>query len=410
MARRARRQFAEQRAFGGAVVTARKICVITSTRAEYGLLFCLLKELQNEADVELQLIATGTHLSEKFGSTVRTIEADGFVISARVAMPTDDDSPLGVTNALASVTAGVGAALNQLQPDMVVVLGDRFEILGAAQAALIARIPIAHIHGGESTEGAIDEAIRHSVTKMAQLHFVAAEEFRQRVIQLGENPQRVWAVGAAGLDNIERLTFLTKTELELELNIAIKHPFFLFTYHPVTLDSARQGSRVVALLDVLAELKGTILITGANADTGSADIRAEIAKFVERHPGDAVLVETLGSRRYLSAMALSDAIIGNSSSGLLEAPVLGVPTVDIGERQRGRLRAPSVIHCSDHADSLREAMSTVLSTEHKAEARLRRTPYGQPGAARKISSIIRSHPLENLVYKKFHSVGNGPSI
>lgn len=387
----------------------RKICVVTSTRAEYGLLFWLLKELCNDPDVELQLLATGTHLSERFGLTVRCIEADGFSISARVPMQTDDDSPLGVIRSLASVTTGIGEALANLRPDLVVLLGDRFEILGAAQAALITRVPIAHIHGGESTEGLIDEAIRHSVTKMAHLHFVAADEFRHRVIQLGEAPERVWTVGATGLDNIERLNLLDRVELESTLGIRLRSPLFIFTYHPVTLDTNDDGARITQLLNVMNEMNGSIIVTGVNADTGSSCIRAQVTKYAQDYPDRVVFVESLGSHRYLSAIAQADAVVGNSSSGLLEAPALGVATIDIGDRQRGRLRAPSVIHCSDDPVSLRHAITRALSDEHRAVARKRMTPYGRPGAARRIAAIIRSHPLEGVLIKKFHSV-SGPSF
>lgn len=404
MAGRARCEFAEQCDGGGGGMTARKICVVTSTRAEYGLLFWLLKELQSDPAVDLQLIATGTHLSEKFGMTVQGIEADGFTVNARVPMSTDDDSPLGITKALASVTSGVGEALDRLQPDIVVLLGDRFEILGAAQAALIARIPIAHIHGGESTEGLIDEAVRHSVTKMAHLHFVAANEFRHRVMQLGENPQHVWTVGASGLDNIARLKLMDKSALEAKLNISLKSPFFLFTFHPVTLDKTDQGQLVTQFLSAMVEVNGSVVITGVNADTGSKSIRSEIAKFADLYPDSIRVVETLGSLGYLSAVALSDAVVGNSSSGLLEAPALGVPTIDIGDRQRGRLRAPSVIHCNDNSLAFKQALQVALSDEHKATASLRCTPYGTPGSASRISKIIRDHPLDGLLFKKFYAV------
>lgn len=385
-------------------MTARKICVVTSTRAEYGLLFWLLKELESDAAVELQLIVTGTHLSEKFGMTVQGIESDGFRVSARVPMSTDDDSPLGITRALASVTSGIGEALDRLRPDILVLLGDRFEILGAAQAALIARIPIAHIHGGESTEGLIDEAVRHSVTKMAHLHFVAANEFRQRVIQLGENPQHVWTVGAAGLDNIARLNLMDKRELELKLNKKLRSPFFLFTFHPLTLDKTDQGGRVTEFLKAMVETNGSILVTGVNADTGSENIRAEIFKFAGLHSDSVQVVETLGSLAYLSAIAHADAVVGNSSSGLLEAPVLGVPTIDIGDRQRGRLMAPSVIHCDDDVLAFEKALEVAVSQRHRAIAARRSTPYGAPGAAQRISRVIRDHPLEGLLFKKFRDV------
>jgi UDP-hydrolysing UDP-N-acetyl-D-glucosamine 2-epimerase len=336
--------------------------------------------------------------------TIQQIEADRFAVTARVPMQVEDDTPLGVTRSLAEVTSGIGEALSQLSTDLIVLLGDRFEILGAAQAALILRIPIAHIHGGESTEGLIDEAIRHSVTKMSHLHFVAADEFRQRLLQLGESPEQVWTVGATGLDNIDRLKLLGRQELENVLGIELKKPSFLFTYHPVTLDTSDHGPRITTFLKIMGETGASIVITGANADTGSSSIRQSIKEFVSTCPERAVLVESMGSLRYLSAIAHVDAVIGNSSSGLIEAPALGVPTLDIGNRQRGRLRAPSVIHCYDDPLAFKQAISTVLSPKHRDLASQRQTPYGEPGAARKIAAVIRSHPLEDLLLKKFYTV------
>lgn len=383
----------------------RKICVVTSTRAEYGLLFWLLKELEDDREVELQLLVTGTHLSERFGMTVHQIEADGFAVTARVPMQVEDDTPLGVTRSLAEVTIGIGEALAQLRPDLLVLLGDRFEILGAAQASLISRIPIAHIHGGESTEGVIDEAIRHAVTKMAHLHFVAAEEFRHRVLQLGEPPERVWTVGATGLDNIDRLKLLDREVLENVLGIRLGKLSFLFTYHPVTLGNCDYGPRITNFLKIMVAAGASIVITGVNADTGSSSIRKAINEFILTCPERAVMVESLGSLRYLSAIAQVDAVVGNSSSGLIEAPALGVPTIDIGDRQRGRLAAPSVIHCDDDPLAFSQAMSVVLSQKHRDLTCQRQTPYGEPGAARKIAEVIRAHTLEGLLLKKFYLVG-----
>lgn len=385
-------------------MTRRRICVVTATRAEYGLLYWLLDALRADASVELQLVVTGTHLSERFGMTVRQIEADGLAIAARVPMPLDDDSPLGVTRALAAATAGLGEAFARLAPDLLVLLGDRYEVLAAAQAAMVARIPIAHIHGGEATEGLIDEAIRHAVTKMSQLHFVAAEAFRRRVIQLGEAPQRVWTVGATGLDNIARLPLLDRQALQASLGLELRRPSFLVTHHPVTLRAADQGQALRTLLHVLDETGGTIIITGVNADTGAQALRVEAERFAAARPGRVLLVESLGALRYLSAVAAVDAVVGNSSSGLLEAPALGTPTIDIGERQRGRLRAPSVVHCEEDADSLRQALATALSPQHRALCALRRTPYGTPGAAQRIAAVLRTHELDGLVVKRFHNL------
>lgn len=385
-------------------MSRRRIAVVTATRAEYGLLQCLLERLRDDELVELQLVVSGTHLSERFGLTVRQIEADGFNIAARVPLPLDDDSALGVTRALAAATTGLGEALQALSPDLVVLLGDRYEMLAAAQAAMVARIPIAHLHGGEATEGAIDEAIRHAISKMAQLHFVAAEPFRQRVIQLGEAPERIWTVGATGLDNIARVALLDEAALQADLGMAFQRPLFLMTYHPETLSQDAPGPALRAALEVLLETGGSVVLTGANADAGSLSIRREAERLAAERPQRLRLVESLGVRRYLSLMAIADAVVGNSSSGLIEAPAMGTPTVDIGARQRGRPRAPSVLHCEADAPALRAAVAQALSPTHRALAAQRQTPYGEAGAAERIAAVLRSHPLEGLLDKRFHSL------
>lgn len=385
-------------------MSRRRIAVVTATRAEYGLLQCLLERLRDDELVELQLVVSGTHLSERFGLTVRQIEADGFNIAARVPLPLDDDSALGVTRALAAATTGLGEALQALSPDLVVLLGDRYEMLAAAQAAMVARIPIAHLHGGEATEGAIDEAIRHAISKMAQLHFVAAEPFRQRVIQLGEAPERIWTVGATGLDNIARVALLDEAALQADLGMAFQRPLFLMTYHPETLSQDAPGPALRAALEVLLETGGSVVLTGANADAGSLSIRREAERLAAERPQRLRLVESLGVRRYLSLMAIADAVVGNSSSGLIEAPAMGTPTVDIGARQRGRPRAPSVLHCEADAPAIRAAVAQALSPAHRALAAQRQTPYGEAGAAERIAAVLRSHPLEGLLDKRFHSL------
>lgn len=382
----------------------RRICFVTATRAEYGLLYWLLRELQQAPDVELQLVVTGAHLSPRFGMTVAAIEADGFAIDARLPIPLDDDSPSGIARAMAAATVGFADSFARLAPDLLVLLGDRYEMLAAAQAAMIARLPIAHIHGGEATEGLIDEAIRHAITKMAHLHFVAAEAFRRRVIQLGEAPQRVWVVGATGLDNIERLEPLDREALEADLGIRLERPCYLVTYHPVTLRGEDPGLAMRTLLEALDDERPRLVLTGINADTGGQSMRREAERFSAARPGRVLLAETLGARRYLSLMRLSDVVVGNSSSGLLEAPAIGTPTVDIGERQQGRPRAPSVIHCAAESEAIRGALRIALSADHKAVAARRETPYGTPGAARRISRTVREHPLDSLLIKRFHDL------
>lgn len=382
----------------------RKICIVTATRAEYGLLTSLLGHLRANTSVELQLIVTGAHLSERFGLTVRQIERDGVPIAARVPVRLDDDSELGVTEALAETTTGIGRTFQELQPELLVLLGDRYEMLGAAQAAMLARIPIAHVHGGEATEGVIDEAIRHAITKMSHLHFVAAEPFRRRVVQLGEAPERVWTVGATGLDNIAQMPRIGRAELETDWGIELRSPSFLVTHHPVTLRTCDTGAEMRTLLEVLDGFGGTLVITGVNADPGNAAVRQEVERFAATRRDRVLAVESLGALRYLSAVAIVDVVVGNSSSGLIEAPSLGTPTVDIGDRQRGRLYAPSVVHCNEDATNIRLAVEQALSEDHRALAQQRCTPYGEPGAGKRIAEILSSHPLDGLLIKQFYNL------
>lgn len=383
----------------------RRIAVFTGTRAEYGLLHGLMKAIQDDATLELQVIVSGAHLAPQFGQTWRQIEADGFPIAAKIDMLLAADTEVAVTKAMGLCLIGMADALERLRPDLLVLLGDRYEALVAAQAAMVARIPIAHIHGGETTQGAIDEAIRHAITKMSHLHFVAADAFRQRVVQLGEDPRRVWVVGAAGLDNIARLSPMNRDELARDLGIELRRPLFVVTYHPVTLSGFDAGVAMSELLDALAGFDGTIVITGTNADPGAQSARTAAESFIRAHPGRAVLVESLGVRRYLSLVAEADVVVGNSSSGLLEAPALGTATVDIGERQTGRLHAPSVIHCDESGDAIRAAVARALTPAHRELAQHRRTPYGTPGAAARIHAVLRSHTLHGLLQKAFFDAG-----
>ncbi len=381
----------------------RKIAVFTGTRAEYGLLYWLMKAIQTNKNLELQVIVSGAHLSPTFGETWKEIERDGFAIDAKVNMQLSSDTPLAITKSMSLGLAGCGKALEKLRPDILVVLGDRYEAFAAAQAAMIARVPIAHIHGGESTEGLIDEAIRHSMSKMSHLHFVATEPYRKRVIQLGENPDRVWVVGAPGLDNIAKLLLLSKQEMEAVLGLELKPPVFLVTYHPVTLQSSDAAITMRALLGTIDEKKGTIVITGVNADTGNHSLRKAATEFAETH-ANVTLVENLGTLRYLSLMRCTDAVVGNSSSGLIEAPAMGIPSINIGDRQRGRLSAPSVIHCAENAQDINRAVALALSEAHKKIAAARQTPYGTPGSAERIEKILASFPLEGILTKRFYDL------
>lgn len=368
----------------------RRIAFFTSTRAEYGLLRPLMAEVAARPDLALQVVASGTHLSEAHGATWREIVADGFPIDARVEMAIASDDAESVALSAAKVLSGVASALARLQPDVLVLLGDRYELLAAAQAAVLASVPIAHIHGGEATEGAIDESIRHAVTKLSHWHFAAAEPYAERIRQMGEAQDRVWNVGAPAMDNIAALEPVLKGELEDFLGLRLRAPTLLVTYHPVTLEDDGGLSAMQALLAALDTSRGSIVITGANADPGAGAIRASLQAFATDRPNRVALVESLGSRRYLSLMHHVDVVVGNSSSGLLEAPAIGVPTVDIGPRQQGRLRAPSVLHCGESATEISRALEVALSAEHRAISARRESPYGQPGASRRIVDLLES--------------------
>lgn len=382
----------------------RRIAVVTATRAEYGLLSVLLGELRDAPEVELQLIVTGAHLSPLHGHTVDQIVADGFEIAAAIPIPLDDDRPAAITRSLGLATIGFADALERLAPEVLVLLGDRWELLAAAEAALIARIPVAHIHGGETTEGAMDDSIRHALTKLSHLHFVSAEAYRDRVVQLGEGPDRVFVVGAMGLDLVAGLTLPDRAALEASIGHRFGSPSFLVTFHPETLGDDDRGRDMATLLDVLAETGGSVLLTGVNADPGSSVLREVAERRVALHPDRFTMVTSLGSLRYLGAMAVVDVVVGNSSSGLLEAPALGTPTVDIGNRQKGRLAAPSVVHCGTSAEEIRAAIAHALSPEHRAIAAEKVTPYGGPGAARKVAAVLRERRLDDLLVKPFHDL------
>ncbi len=380
----------------------RKICVVTGSRAEYGLLYWLLNDLQHHAGVTLQLVVTGMHLSSQFGLTVREIEADGFVPDAKVDMLVSSDTPAGIAKSIGLGTIGFAGVLEQLQPDMLVVLGDRFEIFAAAQAAMCARIPIAHIHGGELTEGLIDEAIRHAITKMSHLHFVAAEEYRNRVIQLGESPDRVWNVGALGVEAIRRTRLLSRVALSKAIGFDISQPYFLVTYHPVTLHHHGDGGGVRPLLKAFEAFpQHRIVLTGVNADTDNVGIREAIQSFARKHAQRVHATMSLGQQGYLSAMRYADAVVGNSSSGLIEAPSFRVPTVNIGDRQRGRVRAKTVIDVAADEGAIVAGINKALSPVFRAHLRRTVSPFGDGQSVARIAKILATHPLHDLLMKQF---------
>ncbi|HUX91580.1 MAG TPA: UDP-N-acetylglucosamine 2-epimerase [Gallionellaceae bacterium] len=382
----------------------RKICVITGTRAEYGLLRWVMQGIKDDHELTLQIIATGMHLSPEFGLTYREIEQDGFQIDRKVEMLTSSDTSVGIAKSMGLGLIGMADALNELKPDLIIVLGDRFEIFAAVAAALVARIPVAHLHGGETTEGAFDEALRHSITKMSQLHFVAAEEYRQRVIQLGEQPERVFLVGGLGIDNIKRLKLLSRAELEESLGFKLGEKNQLITFHPVTLETATAADQMAELLAALAELKETQLIfTLPNADTDGRNMTKMVEQFVAQHSNARAYI-SLGQLRYLSCIAHVDGVVGNSSSGLLEAPSFRKGTINIGDRQRGRLQAASVINCEPTHKSIAAAVETLYSADFQAGLSQVRNPYGEGGASEKIVETIRHYSIDGIAKKAFYDL------
>jgi len=380
----------------------RRICVFTGSRSEYGHLFWLMKEVQSDPKLKLQILVSGSHLARDHGETWRRIAADGFLIDAKVDMKLESDEPVAVAKSMSLALSGCAEALDRLKPDIFVVLGDRYEALAAAEAALLLRIPTAHIHGGEASEGSFDDAIRHAITKLSHLHFTAAEPYRQRVIQMGEAPDRVFNVGAPGLDHLAHLKPASRAEFEAETGFKLGSQNLLVSYHPATLDdcSREQGVKsVLAALDRFPDAH--VIFTKANADPGGRLINDQIEAWVTSNSKRAFCAPSLGQRLYLSAIELSHAIVGNSSSGLIEAPALGRPTVDIGTRQNGRLRAPSVIDCVDRTDAIAAAIRRALSGEMKEIADRRDSPYGSGGASAQIKKILASRSFGQLLEKRF---------
>lgn len=385
----------------------RRIAFVTGTRAEYGLLRYVMRGIAADESLTLQLVATGMHLSPEFGLTVTEIEADGFAIDARVEMLVSSDTAVGTAKSMGLGLIGFADAFDRLRPDLVVVLGDRFEIFAAAAAALVARLPIAHLHGGETTEGAFDEALRHSITKMAHLHFVAAEPYRRRVVQLGEDPQRVFLVGGLGVDAITRVAPMDRAALSASLDIALGERPLVVTFHPSTLDASDPAAQMAALLDALADCPAQLIFTLPNADAGGRALSAMVAAFVAVRP-NAHAFASLGQQRYFSLLRLAGGVVGNSSSGLAEAPSFGIGTVNIGARQDGRLKAASVIDCAADATVIRAAVATLQSDAHRHLAAATANPYGSGGAAAQIVDTLRTVPLAGLIRKRFHDLpGDG---
>ncbi len=383
----------------------RKICVVTGSRAEYGILYWLLKEIQEDSDLILQVVVTGMHLSVEHGLTYRVIEDDGFAISAKVEMLLASDTPVGIAKSVGVGIMGFADAFAALKPDIVVLNGDRFDIFAAAQAAMIARIPIAHTHGGEATEGRRDEAIRHSVTKMSSFHFVAAEPYRRRVIQLGESPERVFNVGTPGLDNLKRLKLLDRRDFEKASDFKLGTPTFLVTYHPVTLSKTPPREPMENLLRALNRFpEAKIIFTKANADTEGRIINEMIDQYVHQDPMRAKAFISMGQVLYLSALTHVDVVIGNSSSGLTEAPAVRKATVNIGDRQRGRLRASSVIDCTEDESAIVSAIRKALSPGFREALKNVSSPYGEGNASVKIKKYLKEVNLDDVLMKRFYDI------
>ncbi|MBQ7941483.1 MAG: UDP-N-acetylglucosamine 2-epimerase (hydrolyzing) [Muribaculaceae bacterium] len=383
----------------------RKICIVTGTRAEWGLLSGIAKALDNRKDVVLQIIATNMHLSEKYGDTWKEIQRNGLKITLKVPIPTYITTAHDTVNAMSECMKGMSKAFSTLSPDLILILGDRFEMLAVASAALIHRIPVAHMHGGEVTQGAFDESIRHSITKMSHLHFTSTEEARNRIIQLGENPAHVFNTGAIGVYNILHTPLMTREELESDLGITIPGNSVFVTFHPTTLDSIPPYIQCENLLNALDRRKDIkILFSYPNNDTGGNDIIQLIDRFVSNNADRSAVFPSLGARRYLSVLRCVSAVVGNSSSGIIEVPSMHIPTLNIGIRQKGRQRAESVIDCGVTFEEISEGLEKVLSEESISSARTCNNPYEQAGTLDKIVEITATYPLENIIQKPFYDI------
>jgi UDP-N-acetyl-D-glucosamine 2-epimerase, UDP-hydrolysing len=385
----------------------RKICVITGTRAEFGLLQHTIKTIEEDKDLQLQLIATGMHLSPEFGLTYRDIEKAGFTIDKKIEILLSSDTPIGISKSMGLAMISFSEAFAELKPDIILVLGDRFEIFSAVSAAMIARIPVAHCHGGEATEGLIDEAIRHSITKMSQIHFCATETYKKRIVQLGETPNRIFNVGALGLENILKLKLLSKEAFEASINFKLDKKYaFLVTFHPVTLEKATSSEQIQQLLDALDKIEDCkIIFTKANSDTDGRIVNQMIDEYVVRNASKAICFTSLGQLRYLSALQYVDAMIGNSSSGLLEAPSFKIPTINIGDRQRGRIMAESVIQCDSSSQDIEAAINKAISIEFKKILKTVENPYkGKETPSEEIVKVLKSIDLKDILKKPFYDL------
>ncbi|MDP2715672.1 UDP-N-acetylglucosamine 2-epimerase [Rheinheimera sp.] len=381
----------------------KKIAVFTGTRAEYGLLYWLLKDIQADADLSLQLLVSGMHLSPEFGLTYQQIEQDGFCIDEKIEILLSSDSAVGTAKSIGLGVLGFADALARLKPDVLVILGDRFEALAAAQTAMILRIPVLHLHGGEITEGAYDDAIRHAITKLSYLHCTSTEAYRLRVIQLGESPERVKNVGAIGLDHLKRAQFMDLHMLSVSLQFELHQPYFLVTYHPVTLGEEEPEAGFQAILDALDDYPDhQVILTYPNADDGGRRIIPLLEAYAAQNPSRVIAIPSLGQVRYLSAVKYANAVIGNSSSGIIEVPAFDVPTVNVGLRQQGRLSARSVLHCKAIKAEIVSAMNAAVTRSYKADGEVIKNPYGQGNASRQVIDMLKK--MEFHPCKKFYDL------
>lgn len=379
----------------------KNICVITATRAEFGLLSPLLHEINNDTELNLQLIVTGTHLSSEFGETYKEIEKE-FDITKKIFMDLSSDTPLALSKTGAKLQIDMSETFDELHPDLIVILGDRYEMLSIATSAMMLNIPIAHIHGGETTEGAIDEAIRHAISKMSHIHFCATEVYKKRVIQLGEHPSTVYNVGALGVENIQKLQLLTKDELEQEIGFTFAKKNLLVTFHPVTLEEKSSKGQFQELLDTLEQLRDTHLIfTKANADADGKIINEMIEEFTKKHPNSSRCYASLGQLKFLSSLQFIDGIVGNSSSGIIEAPSFNIATINIGDRQKGRVQAQSIINTQTSQDKIKAAIEHIYTDEFQKSLTNNINPYQSDNTAFTMKEVIKKTPLENILKKKF---------
>ena len=385
-------------------MSKRRVCIVTGSRAEYGLLYWLIKEVKADKDLKLQLIVTGMHLSSEFGSTYKEIEKD-FKIDKKIDMQLSFDTSVGISRSMGIAQTSIAEAYNELKPDIVVVLGDRYEIFSAASAAMIAKIPIAHIHGGEITEGSWDDCIRHCISKMSHLHFTATEEYKNRVIQLGEHPNRVFNVGGVGIENIKRLKLLSKNELENLINFKLNKRNLLITFHPVTLDNNTSQEQFQELLYAINKLDDTnIIFTKTNSDLNGKVINKMIDGYTSKNPKKSIGFTSLGQLRYLSTLQYVDAVVGNSSSGLLEAPSFKIGTINIGDRQKGRIKAPSVINCEPKKNSILVALTELYSKKFLKILKTSINPYGDGHSSQKIIKKIKKVNLNTILKKSFYDL------